>query len=146
MKLSQLLLLLSMAVTTVAVADINPARARFNYQMFCQGCHLPDGVGVNDVPQLKGVVGLFLKTDAGREYLVRVPGVAASMLDDVQLTEVMNWMLPEFAGDSMTADFEPYTVTGLSALRRNPLNEVQTHRAQLLTEIATQRIQQLPTP
>jgi mono/diheme cytochrome c family protein len=118
-------------------AEINPQRAQFNYQMSCQGCHAPDGSGANAVPRMRGQVGIFLATEAGREYLVRVPGSAVSALGDADLAEVLNWIVQEFAGASVTVPFEPYTAEEVGKLRQQPLNEVMQYRAQLLADIAS---------
>jgi cytochrome c553 len=117
--------------------DINPQRAQFNYQMSCQGCHAPDGSGANSVPRMRDQVGIFLASGAGREYLVRVPGSAVSALSDADLAEVLNWIVQEFAGASVTVPFEPYTPQEVGALRQHPLNEVMAYRAQLLADIAS---------
>jgi mono/diheme cytochrome c family protein len=117
--------------------NINWQRAQFNYQMFCQGCHTPDGSGAKSVPRMKDHVGYFLQTRQGREYLVRVPGSATSALDDEQLAEVLNWIIQEFAGDSAEQSYERYTTLEVAQLRQRPLNEVYQYRAQLLVEIAS---------
>ena len=117
--------------------DINWQRAHFNYQMFCQGCHTPDGSGAKTVPRMKDHVGNFLTTSAGREYLVRVPGSATSALDNAELAEVLNWILVEFAGDSLDKNYRRYTPSEVAELRVSPLNEVAHYRAQLLVEIAS---------
>lgn len=117
--------------------EMNWQRAQFNYQMFCQGCHTPDGSGARSVPRMKDHVGYFLTTAQGREYLVRVPGSATSALDDEQLAEVLNWIILEFAGNSSSEDYDRYTSVEVAQLRRRPLNEVAQYRAQLLVEIAS---------
>jgi hypothetical protein len=91
---------------------------------------------------MKDQVGMFLETQAGRDYLVRVPGSAISALDNEQLAEVLNWILVEMGGDSVAADFEPYTANEVGELRVEPLNEVERYRSQLLLEIADQRSRQ----
>ena len=129
---------LLLCLASAAQADnMNRQRAHFNYQMFCQGCHTPDGVGANTVPRMKDQVGYFLETRAGREYLVRVPGSATSALDDEQLAEVLNWIIQQFAGDSADESYERYTPLEVGQLRQQPLNEVEQYRTQLLVEIAS---------
>jgi mono/diheme cytochrome c family protein len=121
-------------------AEINTQRAHYNYQMFCQGCHSPDGSGANSVPQMKNHLGRFLSTQDGREYLVRVPGSATSALGNEELAEVLNWILENFSGDSLDRSYQPYSATEVGQLRQDPLNEVAQYRAQLLTEIATTKV------
>jgi mono/diheme cytochrome c family protein len=125
-----------LAVTGVSAGEINDRRAQFNYQLFCQGCHTPDGVGAMAVPRMKDQVGYFLATPAGREYLVRVPGSATSALSDADLAEVLNWIVREFAGASAPEEFERYSAGEVGRLRQQPLNEVEQYRSQLLAEIA----------
>jgi hypothetical protein len=127
---------------TAGAAGINEQRAHFNYQMFCQGCHTPDGTGAMSVPRMRDQVGYFLETPEGREYLVRVPGSATSALNNDQLAEVLNWILVEFAGDSLAPDYRAYTAEEVGRMRREPLNEVEDYRAQLLVEIARARTEQ----
>ena len=116
--------------------DINWQRAQFNYQMSCQGCHAPDGMGAGAVPRMRDQVGHFLNSKPGREYLVRVPGSAISALNDEQLAEVLNWIIQEFAGDSADESYDRYTPLEVASLRQEPLNEVEQYRTQLLVDIA----------
>jgi len=119
--------------------DINDARARYNYQMFCQGCHTPDGSGYGDIPPLKNMMGLFLRSEAGRGFLVRVPGSATSKLSHADLAEVLNWTLENFAGSSLPqGSYQPYSAQEVAELRAQPLQEIQRTRAGILAEIAAQ--------
>jgi hypothetical protein len=134
--------LLSLLSLSAFAAEINDQRAHFNYQMFCQGCHTPDGAGAVTVPRMKDQVGHFLETEKGREYLVRVPGSATSALSNDELAEVLNWILREFAGDSLAEDYRAYTAEEVGRMRQVPLNEVEAYRAQLLVEIARAKTEQ----
>ena len=129
-------LLWPLLVAGAGAVEINEERAQFNYQMFCQGCHTPDGLGALTVPRMKDHVGYFLETPRGREYLVRVPGSATSALNDDQLAEVLNWILVEFAGDSLAPNYVAYTSDEVGRMRLEPLNEVEDYRVELLVEIA----------
>ena len=122
--------------------ELNPARAHFHYQYYCQGCHTPDGVGGRSVPKMKDHVGTFLQSQRGREYLVRVPGSATSAMNDAELAEVLNWIILEFSGPSADDSFQRYTAEELGRLRQSPLNEVDRYREQLLLEIANNRIEE----
>lgn len=120
-----------------AQAEINEDRARYHYQMFCQGCHTPDGSGVNAVPPLKGMMGVFLRSQGGREFMVRVPGSATSKLDDMQLAEVLNWCIENFSSNSLVnGEYLPYTAEEVGKLRQSPLQEIDNTRAAVLAEIA----------
>lgn len=120
--------------------QINANRALFNYQMNCQGCHTPTGVGgglsEQVVPDLTNNLGVFLKTQIGREYLVRVPGSANSVLSDEYLAEVLNWMLVQYAGDSLNKGWQPYQAEEVGRYRSEPLYEVIEYRQRLIAELA----------
>lgn len=134
-----LLSVMGLAKAEPASVEVNEARARYHYQMFCQGCHTPDGSGANAVPALKDFMGYFLKSAEGREFLVRVPGSATSKLSDSHLAEVLNWCLDNFAGESLPASgYRPYTAEEVGRLRVNPLQEIDQTRAALLARIAQQ--------
>lgn len=123
---------------TAYALEINEARAKSNYQIFCQGCHQPNGEGRKGVPAMKGEVGHFLKTEEGRQFLVRVPGSANATVDNTQLAEVLNWILINFSGDSLPEKWQPYSANEVGKLRIDPLKEVTRYRDQVLKNIATQ--------
>ena len=130
----------SLTIGSVVAAPqtaINEDRARYHYQMFCQGCHTPDGSGVNAVPPLKGMMGVFLRSQRGREFMVQVPGSATSKLDDAQMAEVLNWCIENFSASSLiNGDYLPYTAEEVGRLRQSPLQEIDNTRAEVLAEIA----------
>lgn len=145
MRWGRLALAVSVALQSLSIGSvvaapqtaINEDRARYHYQMFCQGCHTPDGSGVNAVPPLKGMMGVFLRSQRGREFMVQVPGSATSKLDDTQLAEVLNWCIENFSASSLiNGDYLPYTAEEVGRLRRSPLQEIDNTRAEVLAEIA----------
>lgn len=115
---------------------MNTDRAKFNYQMFCQGCHTPDGTGGKSVPKIKDHIGYFLQNKVAREYLVRVPGSANSSLNDEQLAEVLNWMILELGGKSVPKDMKYFTTKEVGTLRQAPLFEVVEYREQLVKQLS----------
>jgi mono/diheme cytochrome c family protein len=143
---SQRFLIASTPITTVLVlvilmvqisdAKANEAQTRFHYQMFCQGCHTPGGTGGSGVPPLLNNVGHFLKTAEGRAYLMQVPGVAYTVLNDAQLAEVMNWLIRRYAGSSMPELWKPYTAEETARYRQTPLRKVLENRQRILAAAA----------
>jgi cytochrome c553 len=115
-----------------------------NYQLQCAGCHLGDGSGSanNDTPRMKGFVGNFLKVDGGREFLIRVPGMAQSALNDEQLAALINWLMRKdgIAGKSVPERFQPYTGEEVAAVRRKALLNVPTVRAELIAQMRAKGI------
>ena len=111
-----------------------------DYMRFCQGCHGENGCnGPAMIPPLLGAVGYFTRTPEGRAYLVRVPGVALSALDDERLARLMNWMLQTMSKPELLSDFRPYQTAEVSRLRKQALTEVTNTRAQLIEKLLTDR-------
>ena len=110
---------------------------RVAWMLNCQGCHRADGGAIGEeVPALSGAVAKFLSVPGGREYLIRVPGVAMAPLDDESIAALTNWMLREFDKDNIPADFENYSASEVGALRKTPYNsEASTVRAGLIEKI-----------
>ena len=116
-----------------------------NYQLQCAGCHLGSGEGSarNDTPKMSGFVGNFLRVEGGREFLVRVPGVAQAALNDAQIAELLNWILdPQhgMAGASTPAGFQPYTAEEVARVRHNALLNLPGTRAGLIARMRAQGI------
>jgi len=100
-----------------------------DYLLHCSGCHHADGAGVPGVvPPLSGLAP-FLATPAGRAYLVRVPGVAQSSLDDERLAALLNWVMREMSGVAPTRSYDAREV---HALRAEPLRDPRAQRAIVL--------------
>ena len=67
----------------------SPNEPSYNYKLFCQGCHLPDGTGVlGEVPTLVNNLSRYIKTPEGREFVVQVPGVMHALLTDAEVAEL----------------------------------------------------------
>lgn len=115
----------------------NPALARQNWILKCQGCHRPDATGTSETtPAMAGVVAQFLHVPGGREYLARVPGVSTAPLADADLAELLNWTLYRFDGEHVPADFKPYSAAEIGRLRKTPLRvEAPAVRAALAEKI-----------
>jgi mono/diheme cytochrome c family protein len=118
----------------------DPQRAWQNWTLNCQGCHRVDGGGSDTTaPSIAGTVAKFLWVPGGREYLIRVPGVATSPLSDADLAEVMNWMLWRFDRTDLPARFEPFTAAEMGPLRARPLRlEASRMRSDLLAKAEAQ--------
>ncbi len=99
--------------------------AQSNYILGCGGCHGPDGeTNARMVPQLKGLVGYFLVTPEGRDYLGRLPNIAFSTMSDKELADALNFMLFDLGGSSVPPNAKPFNATEVGRLRKQPLNEI----------------------
>ena len=112
-------------------------RAEFNWVMHCRGCHGRDAQGSQGgAPNMAGEVAQFLYSKAGRDYLVRVPGVAFVALPDDQVAELVNWLVQEFDQSHLPDNFEPYDKVEVNRLRNTPLiSEASVARSTILREI-----------
>ncbi|WP_061240762.1 hypothetical protein [Ectopseudomonas composti] len=115
-----------------------------NYQLQCAGCHLGDGTGskINDTPKMKDFVGNFLKVEGGREFLVRVPGMSQSALNNAQLADLLNWLLDKngMAGASMPEHYQPYSENEVARLRKVSMLNLPDTRAHLIEQMREQGI------
>lgn len=125
------------AICLIGLANVPAAGnpPEINYMLHCQGCHLPGGVGhPGIVPKMQGEIGLFLDSAAGRAYLVQVPGAAQSSLDDAELAEVLNWMLPAFDPGRVDANFTRFTEAEVRRYRAVAITDVSGIRRKILAE------------
>jgi len=119
--------------------SVSPAQGpRALYVLHCAGCHGQDGSGSASarVPDMRQV-GHFLRVPGGREFLIQVPGVMGSGLDDAQVAQVSNWVLATLAADSIPIPHRPYEEAEVARLRRQALVDVGATRA-LLAQQALQ--------
>lgn len=123
------------AATLVPPARGSPAQ---DYMLYCQGCHGDRAQGVpGKVPPLAGSLALFMRSAAGRDYLLRVPGAANSALTDAQLTAVLNWLAESFPPPGAAAPAPPpFTVAELAKARRLPLAGVAETRREVVRALA----------
>jgi hypothetical protein len=131
------LLMLSPCINAAADSEQDN---KVTWMLSCQGCHRADGGATGDaVPALSGTVAKFLSVPGGREYLIRVPGVAMAPMDDESIAELTNWMLREFDRENIPQDFERYSANEVGALRKSPLgSEAGIVRADLIEKIGKQ--------
>lgn len=119
-------------------AGADDRRAAVNYMLHCQGCHLPGAAGVEGkVPAMKDFVGWFLHSEEGREFVIRVPGVSQSALDDNELAELVNWILLTNSKQQLPDDFRPFSAAEVGRLRSAPEPDPQKTRVRILARIAT---------
>ena len=130
---------LPLALAALAVAAVpleiraSPAQ---DYMLYCMGCHGPDAQGVpGKVPALAVAVSRFMRTAQGRDYVLRVPGAANSVLADAQLAAVLNWLAERdaAAGEARPA---PFTAAEVASVRRIPLANVLATRHEVVAALA----------
>jgi Cytochrome c len=102
------------------------------YAVHCAGCHGIDGAGAPAayVPDMRRL-GDFLRVDGGRAFVISVPGVMGSALNDQQVADVANWMLATIAKDSVPQGHAPYDTAEVARARAMPLVDVAAERRRL---------------
>lgn len=122
---------LCLALLLAVVALPATANPRYDYLLHCGGCHIEDGSGnPPEVPDLRQDLAYMIGFDAGRAYLVQVPGSSQAPLSDASLATLLNWMIdtyyPELGGD-----FERYTTEEVTRHRSERLLDPKQARAGL---------------
>ena len=119
-----------LCLSNAAYAEKDP---HADYLLYCRGCHLHtgDAVPAANVPSLHELVPL-LASQEGRDYLVRVPGVAKTPMTDKQVAEVLNWVLTNFNTDTLPDDFRPFTAEEVAAARYRALPDPLKAREEIL--------------
>jgi cytochrome c551/c552 len=128
------------AVAALACSAVNAAQGYepvVNFQLHCMGCHLPDGSGQpGRVPSIRRSLLLFSGFPEGRNYVVRVPGVAQSALSDADTAALLNWMARNLSDVAGAPTFADYSEAEIRGLRHSPLVKVRDIRARLMKAAA----------
>lgn len=115
--------------------------AKADFAFRCKGCHGLAGEGTpGHVPRLDGFVGLFTHLPEGRDYLMRVPGVARARLDNERLAGVLNWMLATYGAGRVAPGFAPFTAAEVAEARRRPLRDLERTRARLVAKLRAREL------
>lgn len=129
--------LAGMLLAGLAVALAHPASAetpRTLYLLKCSGCHRADGQGATDagVPPFPGFIADLARDPGGRTYMLHVPGVVGSGLNDADLTAVLNYLLDRWSGATDAKRFTPQEVATLRAVS---VNDVVSYRRALVARL-----------
>ncbi len=126
------------ALASLAAAAAPAQEPALDYLQHCAGCHMDDGAGSarNGVPDMRGSIGHFTRTEDGRAFLIQVAGVAQAPLPAADLAALVNWMLPAFSADTLPADFEPYSAREVEALRSARPADIAAARAHVAARLA----------
>lgn len=124
---------LGLAALLLAVTSGSPAAAnpRYDYLLHCGGCHVEDGSGnPPEVPDLREDLAYMIGFDAGRAYLVQVPGSSQAPLSDAGLAAVLNWMMDTYY-PQLGGEFQRYTAEEVARHRAKRLLDPKQARAAL---------------
>jgi mono/diheme cytochrome c family protein len=109
---------------------------RVNYILRCAGCHGIQGAGTvkGGVPSFHGSVSDLANDDAGRTYVLNVPGVLGSSLTDSEIAAVMTYVVDRWGGEPAPA-FSPEEVARRQA---TPVADIVAMRRALAARFAAE--------
>lgn len=130
-----------LALLLAALLPAAPARAQsahIDYMLKCSGCHGADGSGTPDrgIPDFRGYVDGFGRTEAGRTYVMHVPGVVNSSLPNARIAAVMNYVIASFGAPGTRSGVPPFTTEEVDRLRAVPVPDVVAYRREVADELA----------
>ncbi len=132
----RLLLIGATALAVSALAGAASASPGEDYMLYCMGCHGAEAQGVTGrIPPLAGALARFMRTSDGRDYVLRVPGAANSVLSDARLAAVLNWLTGRY-GAADAPQPAPFTEEEVARARRVPLVNVQAARREVVRNLA----------
>jgi cytochrome c553 len=124
----------ALASLTLGTAFASPGE---DYMLYCMGCHGAEGQGVpGRIPPLAHALARYMRAPAGRDYVLRVPGAASSVLSDAQLAAVLNWVAAQFNADELVANVPPFTTEEVARSRHTPLADVLATRREVVRALA----------
>ena len=127
----------ALAMQPLAQPVVLTPTVQANYMLNCMGCHLADGSGAaGKVPSVRDSMVILSQSVAGRRYLVQVPGASQSPLSDLELAQVLSWMVRNLSTQTVPPDFMDFTAAEVAGYRRSPLVDVRDTRARLLQAAA----------
>ena len=133
-RLRRAILALAAVASGGALAAADP---QANYMLHCMGCHVADGSGSpGRVPSVRESLPVLSASAAGRRFLVQVPGAAQSPLSDLELAQVLSWMIRNLSDRPISSDFREFSAEEVARYRKTPLVDVRGTRAQLLSAAA----------
>ena len=101
-----------------------------------------DGYTVNDVSATPELLDTALakvaSIDAGRTYMMHVPGAISAGLSDAQIAEVTNYILEEWSDG---AAFTPFDAAEVTRRRAVPVSNVVEYRRVVADDLAAQGIE-----
>ena len=134
MRIVPAIVVVVLALQPIAARAFQP---RVNFQLQCMGCHHADGAGEEGrVPSVRRTLVPFSGFADGRDFVMRVPGVAQAPLSDAEIAALLNWMVRNLSDVPLPEAFVDYTADEVGRVRHRPLPAVREARAALLGRIS----------
>jgi hypothetical protein len=133
----------------MSLAIGSPRTAAPLFIQYCSGCHGLNGEGttaISGIPGFRDFVGAFAVDEVGRTYVLHVPGVVNTSLDDESVAAVINFVMTTWGGKSLPADFHAFTKEEVAASRQRPVPDVVALRREVVGRLRAKGIATAPYP
>jgi cytochrome c553 len=140
--LKPLICALALVPASLMAADQPSRTAHTNYILRCAGCHGFEGGGTPEggIPDFPNSVGYIAGTELGRTYMMHVPGVVGSSLNNAEIAEVMNYVLDVW-GETDSGEAPVYfTEEEVTQRRAEPVPDVVAYRRLAVDELTAMGI------
>jgi mono/diheme cytochrome c family protein len=126
----------------LAIAETPHRMPRTNFILRCVGCHGMDGAGSEKggIPDFRNYVGAFSRDEAGRTYVMHVPGVVNANLTNAEIADVMNYVMKTFGQSSLPDDYRPFDKAEVDRLRAAPVKDIVGLRREISASLSKQGI------
>src|SRR6202167_692210 len=125
------------ALASALAACAAVASPQQDYMLYCMGCHGAQAQGVpGKIPPLAHSLARYMRSPEGRDYVLRVPGAANSVLSDAQLAAVLNWVAAKFDASDLSGDVPWVTSEEVTRARHTPLANVLSTRREIVRALA----------
>ncbi len=120
------------------------AAPRANYVLRCAGCHGMEGLGTEPggIPGFPGSIATLAGDDAGRTYMLHVPGVVGASLDDAEIADVLNYILERWGEPGVPA----FSAEEVTRRRAEPVADVVALRSRLAARLTAEGKPLAPYP
>jgi hypothetical protein len=126
----------ALSLFLLAAGGLAAASPSQDYVLYCMGCHGEQAQGVpGRVPPLAHSLARFMRSPAGRRYVLQVPGAANSALTDAALAAVLNWLAQTFDAEDLSPGVALFMKEEVASARHTPLLSVPTARAATVREL-----------
>lgn len=133
------------AMLTPGAGQAGPSPSpRATYILRCAGCHGMEGLGTEagGIPGFPGSIATLAGDDTGRTYMVHVPGVVGSSLDDAEIGAVLNYVLERWGAPGAP----PFSAEEVTRRRAEPVADVVALRSRLTARLAAEGKPLAPYP
>lgn len=140
MTSTKTLLFIAAALISASPGMASSTKAKSDYILHCSGCHGISGKGsvAGGIPTFPDSIEHIAGYENGRDYILQVPGVITTNMDDGAVAEVLNYILDEW---SDAPEVPKFTAEEVTLRRAKPERDVVVHRREIVDELSARGIE-----